>query len=47
MSIAVGAVIQLSGFTLAPASFNTMKVPSALIISRRLPIGRSVVSLPV
>ncbi len=46
-SITVGATIQFSGLTFAPpASENTMKVPSALIISSRTASGSTVLRRP-
>jgi hypothetical protein len=46
-SITVGAVIQFCGLTAdPPPSLHTMKVPSALIISRRSPIGSRVARRP-
>jgi hypothetical protein len=46
-SITVGGVIQLSGLTLwLPWSDQTMKVPSALIISSRVDESRNVLRRP-
>ena len=47
-STTVGGVIQFSGFTEGPPpSAQTMKVPSALIMSRRTASGSTVVRRPV
>jgi hypothetical protein len=47
-SSTVGGVIQFKGLTLdPPPSAHTMKVPSALIMSRRTASGRWVESRPV